>query len=99
MDYIRRCAMMRAVRHEAARWGYQGDLLAERVPLVGTVNQQHHLMTIYHDIEPRPRTEKEREFVKRLCRAAVLGEQPAKELITISSNGKARDHRQPRRRV
>jgi hypothetical protein len=78
MDYIKRCAFVRAVKREAARWGYRGDVLTEpdRIPLVGTVQQQHHLATIYHDVEPRPRTENEREFVKRLCRAVVLTEQP-----------------------
>lgn len=67
---------MRAVRREAERWGYRGDLFAERVPLIGTLRQQHHQAAIYTDVRPRPRTEREREFVKRLCRAAVLAEQP-----------------------
>lgn len=77
MEYIRRCAFVRAVRREAERWGYRGDLYAETVPLVGSVQQQHHLAAIYVDVRPRPQTEKEREFVKRLCRAAVLTTQPA----------------------
>lgn len=76
MDYIRRCALVRAVRREAERWGYYGDLFAKRVPLVGSPRQQIHMATIYVDLQPRPRNDKERQFVKRLCRAAVLGQQP-----------------------
>ncbi len=75
MDPIRKWALVRGVQHQARAWGQQGDIFAgsESVPLVGTIQQQHLQCTLYHDLQPQPRNDHERAFVKRLIRAAVLG--------------------------
>lgn len=86
-------ALVRGVKREAARWGYHGDVLTDqaRIPLVGTVQQQHDQATIYIDVDPRPVNERERELLKRLIRAVVLTEQPA---TVVQTSCKRSDPRQ-----
>lgn len=57
----------------AAGRGYYGDALCGDVADCGTYRQQLAIATIYFDLQPRPRTTRERELVSRLIRAAVLG--------------------------
>lgn len=74
MDRIRFVALVRGVEREAARRGYRGDALADPddVPDCGTLRQEDAAACLWLDIQPRPKTERERRLLHRLCRAVVL---------------------------
>jgi hypothetical protein len=74
MHHIQFLRLVRDVAREAKHRGYYGDVLADqdRVPLIGSRNQQMAIATLACDCTPQPATHRERELVRRLARAAVL---------------------------
>lgn len=74
MNRIKFLALLRAVRNEAAKFGFHGDLYAdvEDVPLVGTLQQQFAIVAIRAGINLQLTNESERRLLSRLVRAAVL---------------------------
>jgi hypothetical protein len=74
MDFIKKLRLVRDVGREARRRGYGGNVLTQedRVPLVGTLREQMVIATIGCDCSPGPMSTREREFLNRSARAAVL---------------------------
>jgi hypothetical protein len=91
MDFIQRLRLVRDVGHQAKRHGYSGDVLTDedRVPLVGTWSQQMAIATIGCDTSPGPMSTRDRQFLNRLCRAAVLTSARPKERTTKSAGRRA----------
>lgn len=65
-------AIARGVRDLARRLGHNGDIFADRVPPLGTWLEEEAISLIRLYAQPRPRTERERRYLKQLARAAVL---------------------------
>jgi hypothetical protein len=111
MDPIKFLALRRAVRNEAAKGGYRGDVLADAadVPLVGTLQEQQIIATIGADVRPRPTNESERRLLSRLVRATVLTSPAPEPVAECRRSGQdaidranrhsvaGRRHRRPRR--
>jgi hypothetical protein len=72
MYFINLHRLEQAVRRLARDRGFTGDTWAGH-PRFGTLEDHMAIVELELDTRPRPRTTKERQFVHKIARAAVLG--------------------------
>src|SRR5207237_8590573 len=81
---------VRAIEREAAAHGYNGDVFAADVPLVGTFAEQMAMAAIGCDTSPGTMSTRDRELHGRLVRAAVLTSATAASTATTTSTEAAK---------
>lgn len=72
MYFINLHRLEQSVRKLARNRGFTGDTWGEH-PRYGTLNDEMAIIGLELDVQPRPRTAREKQFVHKIARAVVLG--------------------------